>query len=113
MARVNAALIALSRQVEKALADSVTALFKRDLGLADRTVRGDLEINRVRYQLEDEATQQLSASSDPARVRSLVATLYVLADLERIGDHAEGIAKVALMIGPAPRLPIPTVIGEM
>jgi phosphate transport system protein len=110
---VNAELIALGRQVESALGDSVTALFKRDLGLADRTVRGDMEINRVRYQLEDEATAQLSATSEPGRIRLLVATLYVLSDLERIGDHAEGIAKVALMIGSTPRLPIPTVISDM
>jgi len=46
-------------------------------------------------------------------VRRLVATLYVLADLERIGDHAEGIAKVALMLGESPSFEMPPVIGLM
>ncbi|TMF79577.1 MAG: phosphate transport system regulatory protein PhoU, partial [Chloroflexi bacterium] len=43
----------------------------------------------------------------------MVAALYVISELERMGDHAEGIAKVSLMLGPSPSLPIPAVIGEM
>jgi phosphate transport system protein len=110
---VNPELINLGRRVENALTDSIDALFRRDLGLADKTVRGDLEINRARYGLEDEATAELLVTTEIGPVRSVVATLYVLSDLERIGDHAEGIAKVALMIGPTAKLPIPTVIGDM
>ena len=43
----------------------------------------------------------------------MVAALYVISDLERMGDHAEGIAKVALMLGPNPSLAVPAVIGQM
>ncbi|TMD07323.1 MAG: phosphate signaling complex protein PhoU [Chloroflexi bacterium] len=104
---------ALGKRVDAALADALTALRERDLGLADRVVRADLEINRLRYALEEQASAKLAETSDPLEVRTLVATLYVLSDLERIGDHAEGIAKVTLMLGPHPALSIPSVMVTM
>ncbi|MGH7903056.1 MAG: phosphate signaling complex protein PhoU [Candidatus Dormibacteraceae bacterium] len=110
---MEADLQALGARVESALADAMASLAGRDLALADRVVRGDLEVNRLRYQLEDQASAALAATEDPGGVRTLVAALYVLADLERMGDHAEGIAKVALMLGPTPRLAVPAVILEM
>jgi phosphate transport system protein len=76
-------------------------------------VRADLAVNQLRFTLEEKASEALTATSDPLEVRRLVATLYVLADLERIGDHAEGIAKVALMLGDAPTIEIPSVIDLM
>jgi phosphate transport system protein len=88
------------------------ALDQHDLVLADKVVRGDAEINRLRYQVEEQITAGLS-SGEVADTRWMVAALYVISDLERMGDHAEGIAKVALMLGPSPSLPIPAVIGAM
>ena len=103
----------LGDRVQTALADSLTALSAHDLALADRVVRSDVEINRLRYDLESQASLRLAATTDSMEVRALVAGLYVLADLERIGDHAEGIAKVALMLGPSPTMNIPSVISAM
>jgi phosphate transport system protein len=105
-------LLELGRLVESALTDSLIALDRHDIALADRVVRGDVEINRRRYQIEEQITARLSSSeSDDARW--MVAALYVISDLERMGDHAEGIAKVTLMLGPKPSLAVPAVIGEM
>jgi phosphate transport system protein len=100
------------RLVEAALSDALIALDQHDLVLADKVVRGDAEINRLRYQVEEQITAGLS-SGEVADTRWMVAALYVISDLERMGDHAEGIAKVALMLGPSPSLPIPAVIGAM
>jgi phosphate transport system protein len=105
-------LLQLGGLVESALADALIALDNRDLVLADNVVRGDVEINRVRYQVEEQITARLSGSED-GEARWMVAVLYVISELERMGDHAEGIAKVALMLGPNPSLPVPAVIGEM
>jgi phosphate transport system protein len=102
----------LGRLVEAALSDSLIALEHHELVLADKVVRGDVEINRLRYQVEEQITAHLSGS-EGADTRWMVAALYVVSDLERMGDHAEGIAKVALMLGPSPSLPMPAVIGEM
>ena len=110
---MDAGLQALGERVQAALADSLTALTHRDLRLADHVVRADLAVNQLRFTLEGKATEALTATADPMEVRRLVATLYVLADLERIGDHAEGIAKVALMLGDSPTIEMPSVIGLM
>jgi phosphate transport system protein len=106
-------LQALGERVQSALADALTALMEHDLSLADHVVRADLDVNRLRYTLEEKTSDALAATADPIEVRRLVAILYVLGDLERIGDHAEGIAKVALMLGEAPSLATPSVIGLM
>jgi len=105
-------LLQLGRLVEAALTDALIALDRHDLVLADEVVRGDVEINRLRYQVEEQITARLSGS-EVADARWMVTALYVISDLERMGDHAEGIAKVTLMLGPSPSLPVPTVIGEM
>jgi len=102
----------LGRLVEGALTDALVAINQHDLVLADKVVRGDLEINRLRYEVEEQITARLS-SRGVADSRWMVAALYVISDLERMGDHAEGIAKVGLMLGPSPSLPIPAVIGQM
>jgi len=98
--------------VEQALQGALTAFNRGDLALADRVVRDDMEVNRLRYELEEKITGRLSAAAEDD-IRVLVGTLYVLPELERIGDHAEGIAKVALMLGPRPSLGVPGVIVEM
>jgi phosphate transport system protein len=105
-------LLDIGRLVETALTDALSALVRHDMAMADRVVRGDAEINRRRYQVEEQITGRLSGS-EAAEARWMVAALYVIADLERMGDHAEGIAKVTLMLGPNPSLPLPAVIGEM
>jgi len=98
--------------VEQALQGALKAFTRGDLALADRVVRDDMEVNRLRYELEEKITGRLSAAAEED-IRVLVGTLYVLPELERIGDHAEGIAKVALMLGPRPSLGVPAVIVEM
>jgi phosphate transport system protein len=105
-------LLKLGGLVEGALANALTALDRRDLVLADNVVRADVEINAVRYQIEEQITSRL-VGSEASQARWMVAALYVISELERMGDHAEGIAKVALMLGPSPSLPVPAVIGEM
>ncbi len=105
-------LLELGGLVETALSNALVALDRRDLVLADNVVRGDMEVNRVRYQVEEQITGRLSGS-EAGEARWMVAALYVISELERMGDHAEGIAKVTLMLGPNPSLPIPGVIGEM
>jgi phosphate transport system protein len=105
-------LLRLGDLVQSALSDALKALDRRDLVLADSVVRGDVEINRVRYQVEEQITSHLSGS-ESGEARWMVAALYVISELERMGDHAEGIAKVALMLGPSPSLQVPAVIAEM
>jgi len=105
-------LLELGRRVEAALTDALIALQRHDLVLADKVVREDVGTNSLRYQIEEQITARLSGS-DNAEARWMVAALYVISELERMGDHAEGIAKVTLMLGPNPSLLVPAVINEM
>jgi phosphate transport system protein len=91
--------------VDKAISRSMEALKKRDLELARKVIADDQKINQKRVDTEERcieliATQQPVASD----LRVIIAVLNIIVDLERIGDHAEGIANIVLMIGDEPPL---------
>ena len=93
-------VLTMGKMVVKAIDLSMEALKKRDLNLAHKIIADDAQINKQRFSIEDKcvaliATQQLIASD----LRIIVAVLNIITDLERIGDYAEGIAKIAIMIG--------------
>jgi phosphate transport system protein len=110
---ISAGLWELADMVEAQLARALRTLAVSDLEGADAVVRGDSEVNRRRYAVEDLVTAELSQGPGSERLRLLIAVLYVISDLERIGDHAEGIAKVALMLGRPPMRPLPASVLTM
>src|SRR2546423_15463264 len=89
--------------VAQALDGALKALARRDLVLADRVVRDALEVNRLRYQLEEELVGGMAAAGG-VDIRSLVGALYVLLELERMLDQADGLAKAASLLGSQTRL---------
>lgn len=93
----------LGRMVGAAIRDSVAALRARDRKRAEEIVRNDLVINRKRFDIEERCFD-LIATQQPAAVdlRTIGSILIMAADLERMGDHAEGIAKITLMLGDKP-----------
>ncbi|MCL0073517.1 phosphate signaling complex protein PhoU [Dehalococcoidia bacterium] len=98
-------ILIMGSMVEKAIARSVEALKKRDLQLAEQVVEDDQKINRKRFAIEEDcitiiATQQPMASD----LRIIITVLNLITELERMGDYAEGIARIALMIGDEPPL---------
>jgi len=98
-------VVMLADMVNVAIRCSVEALKNRDLALAQRTVADDLKINHKRFEIEEECilllkTERLTESD----LRLVVAVFNIIVDLERIGDHAEGIAKIAVMLGRKPPL---------
>jgi len=98
-------VVVLADMVDMAIRCSVEALKKRDLALAHQIVADDLKINHKRFEIEEECilllqTEKLAESA----LRLVVAVLNIIVDLERMGDHAEGIAKIAVMLGKDPPL---------
>jgi len=98
-------VLVMGSMVEKATISSVKALKERDLDLAREIISGDLKINQKRFEIEEKciqlvATQQPMASD----LRTIVSVLNIITEVERIGDHAEGIAKIVVMIGDEPPL---------
>ncbi len=93
-------VLAMGNMVVKAIDRAIEALKKRDLTLAHQIIADDAKINEQRFSIEDKcigliATQQPVASD----LRIIVAVLNIVTELERIGDYAEGIAKIVIMIG--------------
>lgn len=90
----------LSSRVDKAISDAMEALRTRNMTLARSVVDGDLEVNEHRYELEEEVLTMMATQAPVASdLRESVSVLSIVADLERIGDHAEGIARIALFLG--------------
>ncbi len=98
-------ILAMGSMVEKAIEQSIDALKNRDMDTANRIIKDDLKINRKRYDIEEKcirliATQQPMAGD----LRNIICILNIITELERIGDYAEGIAKIVLLIGDEPPL---------
>ena len=102
---VQSSMLVMASMVEKAIQRSVNALKTRDIKLAQAVVDDDFKINQQRFGIEEQClliiTTQQPVASD---LRIIAAVLNIITDLERMGDHAEGIAKIAIMIGDEPPL---------
>lgn len=98
-------VVELGNMVKKAIIGSVEALKNRDIAASKKLIEADLDINRKRWEIEDKgialiATQQPVASD----LREIIALLNIIVDLERMGDHAEGIAQINEMMADEPLL---------
>ena len=98
-------LLTLGGMVEKAIAKSLDALKNRDLALSEEVIAEDDIIDERRFELEEKcidlmATQQPLAGD----LRIIITVLHVAVELERMGDYAEGIAKISVAMGDEPPL---------
>ena len=98
-------LLNLSSMVEKSILRSIDALKNRDLKLAEEIIFQDNYIDEKTNQVEEKcihliATQQPIATD----LRRIVVFLLISNELERIGDYAEGIAKISIAMGNEPPL---------
>ncbi|OGQ53109.1 MAG: phosphate transport system regulatory protein PhoU [Deltaproteobacteria bacterium RIFCSPLOWO2_02_FULL_53_8] len=93
----------LAEMVAIALKDSMDALGKRDIEASSRIIKNDVFVNNRRFEIEERCIY-LIATQQPMAVdlRTLAAIINVVTDLERIGDHAEGIARISISIGDKP-----------
>lgn len=98
-------LLLMGNMVEKAIARSLDALRNRDIAMANEVIREDDIIDRKQNEIEERcidliATQQPLAGD----LRILITVLHLCSELERMGDYAEGIAKISVMMGDEPPL---------
>jgi phosphate transport system protein len=99
-------LVTLTGDVRDALADATRALLDADASRAERVIDGDLAIDAARERIEDESFDLLARQAPVAGdLRMLVATLRMVTDLERMGDLAVHVAKIARRRYPARAVP--------
>ena len=89
-------VLAMGGLVEQQLAQAMDGLESGNLDLIDRVIAGDRLVNRHEVEL-DEACNNVIARRQPAAVdlRMIMTVVKTITDLERIGDEAKKIAKMA------------------
>lgn len=109
-------LVAMTYLAGDAMGRATRALLDADLNGAERVVSDDTAIDALRADLESRTFQLLSLQQPVATdLRVLVTTLHMVADLERMGDLALHVAKVARMRYPDIAVPpeLRDVISQM
>ena len=98
-------LLRMRELIDHALIESLQSLANRNRDLAQQVVNNDELVNKLRFKIE-EACLALIATQQPTAtdLRSVVAIMNVVVDMERIADHAAGIAKTVLRMGDEPLL---------
>jgi phosphate transport system protein len=97
--------MAIGGGIDAAIDGAIRSLQTGDMELARRVDEGDAAINAQRFEIE-EACLALIARQQPAAgdLRAVMAAFSIVADLERMGDHAAGIARTVLHMGDEPLL---------
>ncbi len=99
LAAIRESMLALGERVAVTIHDSVLALRNTDSELAEAIIVGDAELNKMRFDIE-KACESVIATQQPAAsdLREVIAALNIVVDLERMGDHAAGIAKTVQLM---------------
>ncbi len=108
-------MLELGSMTEKAVQRALEALRHNNAELSQRVVEEDRLINEKRYQVEEHVIEFIATQSPlAADLRLAIATLFIVTDLERMADHAEGIGRIHLLLGssPAPEVPQIWQMGE-
>lgn len=92
-------LLEMSGHAEHLVDQAITSLVDRDRDLAERVIASDKTLNTLEIEIEQLAISLLALQQPMARdLRSIVGTIKVSGDLERVGDHAVNIAQSALRL---------------
>lgn len=99
-------LVEMTRLVGSALSRATTSLLDGDLGLAEGVIENDVHIDAIRDEI-DEMAVQLIAQQQPVAtdLRIVVTALHMASSLERMGDLAQHVAKVARLRYPHKAVP--------
>lgn len=107
-------LVHLGGLVEEALQKASRAIAKRDLAAANEVIEGDLLVDRLEVEFEEECLKVLALHAPVAAdLRRVVGFLKVNNDLERIGDLAQNIAERAVYFATREPIDHPPELADM
>lgn len=87
----------MASMVDKAIARAIEALEYQNVDLARRVRKDDKLINAARWEGEDSALRIIATQGPMAGdLRQIAAALQIFTDLERMADHAAGVAKIVV-----------------
>ena len=95
LAQLKDNIIRLASAAGESIDQAMTALQTRNVAQAHEVVTNDEIINQLRYDIEEQALLILATQAPAASdLRAVVAAIHLAVELERIGDHASGIARL-------------------
>ncbi len=103
---IGAGVAEMIQLVAAAMEGATAALLDADLLRAEKVIDADSRVDQLRVELEDRSFQMIARQQPVATdLRVLVTTLHLVADLERMGDLALHVAKIARLRFPDQAVP--------
>lgn len=109
-------LVEMTRLARHAIARATTALLDADLNAAQEVISGDEEINQLNNEIEHSAFDLMARQQPVAKdLRTIITAMHMSGDLERMGDHAVHLAKIARRRHPDSAIPptLRSIVVEM
>lgn len=107
-------MLDLGQRVQAALALALQALQEGDRDIAASIIAEDSELNEMRFAVERICTEAIATQQPAAKdLRAIVAVMNMVVDLERMGDHAAGIAKTVLQMDASGPCQLPGELSRM
>ncbi|CAN5219735.1 phosphate signaling complex protein PhoU [soil metagenome] len=104
--RIGDQLVTMTNQVELAMSRATTALLDADYSIADYVIDADADVDQLKAEVDTLCFELLALQQPVATdLRVVVAAMTIAADLERMGDLAAHVAKVAKMRFPESAVP--------
>lgn len=106
LAVLSEGMIEMTRLVGSAVARGTTALLDADLGLAESVIAADERVDALQLEIEERSFDLIARQQPVATdLRVVITGLRMTADLERMGDLARHVAKLARMRYPRSAIP--------
>jgi phosphate transport system protein len=99
-------LVTMAEAVRAAMRKATSALLTADLKAAESVIERDIEVDKIYSQVEAKVADTIARQAPVAvDLRMVITALHISADLERMGDLAEHVAKTAQRRHPSPAVP--------
>ncbi len=100
LAHLEAEIVLLGGLVETAILKAVRALKNRDLDMSRDVIAEDDRIDDLETKIQNDCVEQIRRQAPlAADLRRIIGMMFIANELERMGDYAEGIAKVSINMG--------------